>query len=240
MRTQQKGFTLIELMIALFIALIIFTIGFMTISGAISARREAEARIRAAESARLMFQLLEKDMAGAYPQPGVADISTLVNETTGMPLLINHKNMNDTNDRLEFFTRMDHRDLSDSNHTDSPDTYVFVRYFVNSFGHLCREVHTVDSPAQAETLYPFDRTNDSYALCDQMYAMLIAPAQWNDSTKSMVIGPGYQCSASTTHVQVSLFMFGYSGANATTDNSGQTKRVFQKTVAVADVFRAQP
>ena len=239
-KPAPQGFTLIELMVALFIALIIFTIGFMTISGAITARREAEARIRAAENARVFFQMLEKDLAGAYPLPG-SDITTLVSETpvsmtvNGKPvyIIVNGKQVPAppvTNDRIEMLTRIDHRDVTDQ--------YVFIRYFVNSLGHLCREVNP--NPTAAGAVTPFDPTDDTFALFDQTYALLVSPAQWTDATKTMTVGPGYACNLNTTHIQATVYMFGYNGSNAATDNSGATKRVFQKTFAVPDVYRAQP
>lgn len=251
---RARGFTLIEMMIAIFIALIIFTIGFTTISATISARHEAEERIRATENARMLFQMMEKDLANAYPILPAYDITTLATSTS-FKIQIDNKPITNAppgapvalsipNDHLEFFTRLDHRDLSGGGFVDTPDTYVFVRYFVNNLGHVCREIHTVDKPADA-ALFPFNAADDSHALFEFAYSMLIIPCQWNDTTKSMSVGTSPPCTALTTHVQVKLFMLGSAGAatygshsgNMKVDSSPESKRVFMKTMAIPDVFR---
>ena len=233
MTTRARGFTLIEMMISIFIALIIFTIGFTAISSTIQARRESEARIRATENARVFFDLLQRDLANAYPRGGtgvIVELPDMVQELANQPMTVNKKNITVTNDRIEFFTHADHRGLTDQ--------YVFVRYFVNSLGHLCRQTNQSDT---ADTAYiPFDQNNDGSALFDQAFAILVSPAQWQDATKTMAVTPAPPCSTTTTHLQVTLYMFGYNGANLATDNQGPTKRVFMKTIPVPDIFRPAP
>jgi prepilin-type N-terminal cleavage/methylation domain-containing protein len=231
MTPRARGFTLIEMMIAIFIALIIFTIGFTAISSTIQARREAEARIHATENARLFFDMLQKDMATAYPVDSTnVNLPTMVVETPGQPITVNKQNMTVTNDRIEFFTHSDHRGLTDQ--------YVFVRYFVNSLGHLCRQTNQAATPDLA--FVPFTQTDDASALFDQAFAILVSPGQWQESSKTMAVSPAPPCTTTTTHLQVTLYMFGYNGATLATDNQAQTKRVFNKSIPVPDVFRPVP
>lgn len=61
-----RGFTVIELMIAAVIAIVIFGIGLMMITGASSAHNEAKARIRTNDKARVFFEQFERDLSGAY------------------------------------------------------------------------------------------------------------------------------------------------------------------------------
>ncbi|MGD0090250.1 MAG: type II secretion system protein [Planctomycetota bacterium] len=63
------GFTMVEFLVASAIALIILTVGFVTINGTIKATREATAMLRATENSRLFFQTLERDLAAAWPGP---------------------------------------------------------------------------------------------------------------------------------------------------------------------------
>ena len=252
---RARGFTLIEMMIAIFIALVIFTIGFATITATINARHEAEERIRSTENARMLFQMLEKDLGNAYPITPTSDITTIASSTS-FTINIDNKPITNAppgapvalsipNDHLEFFTRLDHRDLSSGGFVDTPDTYVFVRYFVNNLGHVCREIHTVDHPGDV-SLFPFNAADDSHALFEFAYSMLVIPQpverynQEHDSGKSTP-----PCTTLTTHIQVKLFMLGSAGAatygshsgSMKIDSSPESKRVFMKTIAIPDVFR---
>lgn len=234
-RIPPRGFTLIEMMIAIFIGLIIFTIGFTAISSTIQARRESEAKVRATENARLFFDLLQKDLASAYPIDSVnSNLPTMAVETPNQPIVVNNKPIAVTNDRIEFFVRADHR--------GSTDQFIFVRYFINNLGHLCRQTfQSTTTAADALTLAnPIDLNNDDSALFDQAFSILVSPCQWQDTAKNMAVGTAPPCSTSTTHLRVSLFLFGYTGVNLAVDNLAQTKRVFVKTLEVPDVFRQLP
>ena len=66
---MRRGFTLIELLIAAAIALLIFAVGFSILLGATKARSEVQSRLSTTESARLFFQLLERDLTAALPSP---------------------------------------------------------------------------------------------------------------------------------------------------------------------------
>jgi len=65
-RRRAAGFTVIELMIAAFIALIIFGIGLMLITGATNAHNQVRTRIRTNDKARMFFEQFERDLSGAY------------------------------------------------------------------------------------------------------------------------------------------------------------------------------
>jgi hypothetical protein len=68
-RRRAAGFSIIELMIAGVIALVIFGIGLMMITGASQAHSEAKTRIRTNDKARIFFEQFEKDLSGAYIHP---------------------------------------------------------------------------------------------------------------------------------------------------------------------------
>ncbi len=63
---RAAGFSILELMIAGVIALVIFGIGLMMITGASQAHSDAKARIRMNDKARMFFEQFERDLSGAY------------------------------------------------------------------------------------------------------------------------------------------------------------------------------
>ncbi len=71
LRTYQPvaGFTLVEMLIAVAIAILILTLVFTILNGASAAQTSTRTRIQASEGARIFFEVLERDLAGAYPGP---------------------------------------------------------------------------------------------------------------------------------------------------------------------------
>jgi len=65
-RRSAAGFTVVELMVAGVIALVIFGIGLMLITGATNAHNDTKARIRTNDKARMFFEQFERDLSGAY------------------------------------------------------------------------------------------------------------------------------------------------------------------------------
>jgi prepilin-type N-terminal cleavage/methylation domain-containing protein len=222
----SAGFTLIELSIAIFIALIIFTVGFSAISTTMAVRKDSEARIGASEDSRMFFQTLERDLNGAYPLylPGNPPTHLLDPSTPNwkpsdnLTQKLNGKLYGPyASDRLEFYTRIDHRGVADQ--------LVFVRYFVNNNGHLCRQV--VDSidpstltPPSTDTIHhnpailtsyvPPEAnylTDDVDAVFDQASALIINPLQWSADQKIYVTSTW----PLATHVQVELMMYDLKG-----------------------------
>ena len=214
---RNAGFTLVEMLVAATIAILIFFVGFVTITGTIRARGESMSRVRATENARLFFQMLEKDLASAHPgkfgmikgtspTPGTIPGTLVLNE--GSPV---------ASDLIQFYT---HNDLSIESPTPvSPDRSVFVRYYVNQIEHsLCREVREdTTQSVQMETYYVPNTTTrpDQHALFEDVRQMLIDFQYWDNARKNMVTvnwnGSYFVDTGGTqripTHVMVRLVLF---------------------------------
>jgi hypothetical protein len=200
MFSARRGFSLVEMMIASFSAMIIFTVGFMIISGTIRAKNESSARIRATENARLFFQLLERDLAGAFPlQAGVPpvvegiflkeqlfseyditvgknmstgnNITVGTNVSTGNPIKI------DNNNSLQFYTRIDGRGVTDG--------YSFVRYYINNKQQLCRQVIPFGDPNEIPTFEPIEDVLNltDFAMFDRVRSMYVTFHKWDEYEK---------------------------------------------------------
>src|SRR2546423_443922 len=65
-----RGFTILEIVIASSIALFVFAVGYLAISTTVRTSDEQTKRIRDTENARLFFNMLERDLATAFPGPG--------------------------------------------------------------------------------------------------------------------------------------------------------------------------
>ncbi|GMV78991.1 MAG: hypothetical protein AMXMBFR7_01750 [Planctomycetota bacterium] len=63
------GFTLVEMLIAVAIAILILALVFTILNGASAAQTSTRTRIQASEGARVFFEVLERDLAGAFPGP---------------------------------------------------------------------------------------------------------------------------------------------------------------------------
>lgn len=68
-RKGQKGFTLLEILIAIFILAIIMTIVLGPFTGIMASSREAERKIDLYQTARSLMDLLSADIRGIFPQP---------------------------------------------------------------------------------------------------------------------------------------------------------------------------
>jgi len=224
---RHAGFTVLEMLIAASIALLVFGIGFVTINGTIRARSEAESQIRAAENARLFFQLLERDWAAAYPGPTEppGTYAKMIKGNTPMPGATNpatiaiEDQVPDINafntigsDIIQFYT---HADMNPASTTANPDRLVFVRYYVNPVDHtLCRQVlddatHVPFEQNQSVAVKPY-ATSDGNAMFDDVRQLVILHRTWRPDTKdfdpalySTVDSSNY---ASSTHLVVKLIM----------------------------------
>jgi prepilin-type N-terminal cleavage/methylation domain-containing protein len=231
---RARGFTLIELMVAIFISTIVFLVGFAMIASAQRAQLSSSYNLRTAENARLFFDMLERDLAGAYP----ADYS-LSGELnlSRVDFLINHPSASGSDaDTLCFFTKLDH--------TFSADAVTYVRYYVIKNAKfpersvLCRDVlpgylHSGETTLNAPTgVTPSSAA--SSALFDSVYSVQFVYRQWIDSEKRFDpaltdtpdMAPGTQQNA--THILVRL-MF------VDPDSKG-LPRMFQKAIAIPPAF----
>jgi type II secretory pathway component PulJ len=138
-RRRAAGFTIIELMIAAVIALIIFGIGLMIITGASQAHTDARTRIRTNDKARMFFEQFERDLSGAYT--GRYHRDALVQATTPLSLIAGTYACMTTT--TEDFT------------AGTGTEYQSIRYYVvnaTNNKHLCRE--TIRNAALPDTLVP--------------------------------------------------------------------------------------
>jgi hypothetical protein len=251
MLSVRRGFSLVEMMIATTSAMIIFMVGFMIVSGTIRAKNESSARIRATENARLFFQLLERDLAGAFPlQAGVPPvvegiflkeqlydvypITVGTNISTGNPIKI------DNNNSLQFYTRIDGRGVTDG--------YSFVRYYINNHQQLCRQVIPFGDPNEIPTFEPIEDVLDSneFAMFDRVRSMYVTFHKWNEFEKDyypklssretlptpITVFPFVPISAAT-HIKVQLFLFDSLGTIQIND-SGDV-RIVDQDVEKTDV-----
>lgn len=223
MRSGARGFTIVEMMIAAFIAMIIFSAGFVVINGTIRARNEAAARIRATEHARLFFQMLERDLAGAYPafanvtkesllESGY-DIAVGQNVSTGTAITIE-------SDAIQFYTRIDGRGLRDE--------YAFVRYYINNRQQLCREVIPSADPTTEPAIEPIADVLDlqEFAMFDRVRSLYVSFHEWVEKDKdyfpqlsSRATLTGAEV-ARATHIRVQLFSFDTTGTIQVDDGGG--------------------
>ncbi|MBE7464008.1 MAG: prepilin-type N-terminal cleavage/methylation domain-containing protein [Planctomycetes bacterium] len=122
MRTHRPaaGFTLVEMLIAVAIAVLILALVFTILNGASAAQASTRNRIQAAESARVFFETLERDLAGAAPRTGAASKGELIE--TLAPLAVSEWDAGFTGQGLHFFTARD---------ANAPGAEFFaVRYYV--------------------------------------------------------------------------------------------------------------
>ena len=68
-REGEKGFTLLEILIAIFILAIIMTIVLGPFTGIMASSREAERKIDLYQTARSLMDLIAADIRGIFPQP---------------------------------------------------------------------------------------------------------------------------------------------------------------------------
>jgi prepilin-type N-terminal cleavage/methylation domain-containing protein len=66
---RPAGFTVIELLIGMAIAVVIFTVGILIVKGSSDARRASLERLAVSDKARIFFAQLEKEITAAWPGP---------------------------------------------------------------------------------------------------------------------------------------------------------------------------
>jgi len=199
---NTSGFTLVEMLIAVFIALIIFGVGFATITGTMRARAESEARIHSTENARIFFQTLEKDFASAYPD-ATSLKEDLVETGTFTYKAGTFTNTFDSN-ALQFYTRVD---------TPGDSKPLVVHYYVNKRQQVVREV-IADATALPQ-LSTSNLDSEEHAMFDRVHSLHITFHKWDPINKnftpqmnlSTTLPVGTVTIEDATHIRIRLFMF---------------------------------
>ena len=254
---HRAGFTLLEMLVVAAIAMVIFIAGFTAISGTALARSTSVNRVRAVESGRLFFQMLERDMAGAYPgynvavkaQIGYRGVLSGTDPASGMPLA----STIDTDD-IQFFTTTDSDGIRNQT--------LAVRYYVNNFGQLCRivvpYVYDPANPVPASLPPVYDSTTspatderaiDSYAMFEDVYAMNVSYDRWDPVAKTFKVVYKWDNPSATfvpinaadagspTHLHVMLRLFDRTGASKDTPVQSLPQRTYDKRIAIPAAFR---
>lgn len=123
---RPAGFTILEMIIAATISLMIFGIGFYTITASQRVQSQTTHSLRQAENARLFFETVERDLRDAYPAWFIEEKMHLVVPETPAA----------KTDALQFFSRMDSARAA-------PDAIYLIRYFVvekNSAGRVVNQI----------------------------------------------------------------------------------------------------
>lgn len=238
----QAGFTVLEMIVATSIALIIFLVGFTLISGTSDTRTQSMARVRMTENARLLFQLLERDLAGAYDVGSF----TLTSGNVGNVIM---PNVDGFNDALQFCTKLDTSNMTNQ--------CVLVQYYVNpaTSAHspqnvLCRNVILVPSIKNPALPPPTPLTTDpAYALFDMVYGptaaivptmnyrFKIVGQRWDPIGKTFVSPAPAQ--PPYTHLQVTLILQ-YNDTNQSGQLQGTrppVQNTFSKFIAIPAGFQ---
>jgi type II secretory pathway component PulJ len=213
---RPGGFTLIELLVSAAIAMVIFAIGFVILNGATQARSETQARIQATDYARMFFNMLERDLAGAYPGPWTDPYSKadLVYTPAGA-----------SGNAIEMTTT--------SEHPNPGQEIVSVRYYVlGATKRLYREVSTTQPSASAPIGDPLSptalSTSNDFALLPNVETLTAQFYKWDEALKGWApaTAPAY---SDATHLNVRM--------DFRDPNEKQPNRSFQKLIPLPIVFR---
>jgi hypothetical protein len=202
------------MLIAATIAVIIFLVGFNVISGTMRARGESVARVRAAESARLFFDTLERDLKSAYADPtGTLTMNDVRQNYTIVDTYHTPWTTNTIDEHaLGFYTRSD----VVAEGSFSPDRYVFVRYYVNGLRSLptsppypllphtmCREVQEFGNTAGPTTAMTVNTNPDQWSLFPDARQLTVQFKYWDAVTRTL-----QDClPTQATHIEVRIVLF---------------------------------
>lgn len=204
---RAGGFTLVELLIAVFVALVVFVLGFTLLNGALQARSEAQRRIESSDTARLFFSLLERDLACALPGPWTVplDRAALLPATTGYSLPAGQDLARDAGGQaylLQLTTsNVDHCDPAARPQAVSSARYYVLKEAGRESGTLYREL----SLAQPPGAFPFTTALAGQA-ADALFANVrlfkAGYVRWDESARSFVAAAAGQA----THLDVALIL----------------------------------
>ncbi|MCZ7643688.1 MAG: prepilin-type N-terminal cleavage/methylation domain-containing protein [Planctomycetota bacterium] len=179
-----RGFTLLEMIIAVAIAVLILAMTFTILNGATLAQSASRSRIEASESARILFQAIEHDLAGAFPGPLGHSKALLVR--TVVPQAAWDGNPGFHGQTLHFATASDNR-------TQGAE-FVTVRYFMarrtaQEEKRLYRQVNANgDFPSDPDLL----TLNNEDVLLTQVKRLEIGYARWDPAEKTYLTWDGAQ------------------------------------------------
>ena len=229
-RRAAAGFTVLELLIAATIALLIFVIGLTLLNGASQARVEAQKRLGASDSARMVFEALERDIAGAYS--GYAR-SALVQEFKEKDPT---KPADPEHDPVVQFLSMT---TTTEQRGDTPAEYLSVRYHASAFSHVLYREVTANGAFTETTPTP----STTYAVCSDVEKMILSFARWDETAKAYTDRnptPPYLPldSAHATHLLVQLQFLDPNEKvmeqDPLTKNLVRVRRSYQKLIPIPD------
>lgn len=209
-RGASRGFTLVEVMIGMFISAVIFLAGFMILKGASNVRSASLQRVAVADNARVFFALLKREIAAAGPGPwdpamkkedfGGPDYKTIAVTTHSDPYFQRSLLYQDADDKLE-----------------TAPAYVSVRYSVDGAGRLKREVSfkAVEYDENGDpldddktTIFDADAPTVSETLFGDVKELRVYFLRWNEADKRLEQVPeGLGEENTATHLNVELKLF---------------------------------
>lgn len=232
----RPGFTVIEVLVASVIALIIFAIGFNSISTAQKIQSQSVKSLRLAENARLFFTMVERDLASAYPAWSVTRKQDMV--VIDSPTA--------KSDVLQFFARTDSIEAA-------PDAIYVIRYYaaekdsdnkiINQLRRNIKGEYLLPASPVPGSIIPASADLDNYAaaLFDEVHSVRFLFRKWDPNTKSFTpslddpidLDPTEVSNA--THLLVRLFMKD-DGRGNLKESGVVLPRMFQKAIPLPGAF----
>ncbi len=148
---EKNGFTLLEILIAIFILAIIMTILFGSFTGIVSSSSDAERKVDLYQTARSLMDIFSADIRGIFPQPGEDGgyfFKGSLDETVGM----------ETVPRLDFITTHSLLIGLEKNPFLSEVTYTLRK-------DPKAELYTLIRRSESPPAYPFDEGGKEIPLC---------------------------------------------------------------------------
>lgn len=216
---MQRGFTLVEMLIAVFIAMIIFAIGFTLLNGANKARSDAQSRIRTFDAARLILDRIERDFKDAYPGPWATDKTQLVATYPGP-----------AGNVLEMTTTTDTQNTTVLA-TGLPGIYS-VRYYVLASNQILYREYAVDPPDATQPSFRgvTPTASADFALLPDVASVTFEPYHWDDALKKHATGAADFSDA--TEINIRLVLISVRDSNGAV----KEKSTFQRIVPIPDAF----
>lgn len=157
---MRHGFTLIELLVSVFIATMIFLVGMSMMNGTSQIQRQTAAAVRASETARLFFAVLERDLAG------VSELPICTRLISSIPPYYN----NEPPPGMAAGAKFDSDAIECHTRSDQPFSTLgsnrVIQYFVNEKEQLCRQSSNFSGGTP-----PMDLTSPEHAMFDEVRSL---------------------------------------------------------------------